>query len=130
MPELPNDQGSRDATPPKYERRDVALRPLAKWMAGVYGLMVFGIVASAIYYAVVGPQRTPGQANYVGRLKRQLPPAPQIQPDPRQDLRTYDREQRAVEDSYGWVDRHAGIVRIPIERALSLTAARGLPYRH
>jgi hypothetical protein len=31
--------------------------------------------------------------------------------------------------SYGWVDREAGIVRIPIDRAMDLLAERGLPAR-
>jgi hypothetical protein len=29
--------------------------------------------------------------------------------------------------SYGWVDRKAGVVRIPIERAMDLIAERGVP---
>ena len=40
---------------------------------------------------------------------------------------------RAAEDqilnSYGWVDRSKGIVRIPIDRAIDLLAKRGLPAR-
>jgi cytochrome c oxidase cbb3-type subunit III len=43
------------------------------------------------------------------------------------------KEMRATEDavlhSYGWVDQAAGIVRIPIERAMELLAERGLPAR-
>lgn len=31
--------------------------------------------------------------------------------------------------TYGWVDRSAGSVHIPIERAIELTAQRGLPVR-
>jgi cytochrome c oxidase cbb3-type subunit III len=42
-------------------------------------------------------------------------------------------ELRAAEDaalhSYGWVDRATGIVRIPIDRAMEVLAARGLPVR-
>ncbi len=40
---------------------------------------------------------------------------------------------RAAEEkilhSYGWIDQQKGIVRIPIERAMELTAQRGLPAR-
>jgi hypothetical protein len=40
-------------------------------------------------------------------------------------------ELRAAEDgdlnSCGWVDRNAGIVRIPIDRAMQLILERGLP---
>ena len=42
-------------------------------------------------------------------------------------------ELRAAEDavlySYGWVDRAAGIVRIPIDRAMEVLVQRGLPTR-
>jgi hypothetical protein len=30
-------------------------------------------------------------------------------------------------NSYGWVDEKAGVAHIPIERAMELTAQRGLP---
>ncbi len=32
-------------------------------------------------------------------------------------------------NSYGWVDRKHGVIRIPIERAMDLVAQRGLPTR-
>jgi len=45
------------------------------------------------------------------------------------DLVAFRAEQEALAASYGWVDEHAGIVRIPVERALLLVAFRGLPSR-
>ena len=58
-----------------------------------------------------------------------VPPEPRLQTNPRQDL----SDLRAKEDewlgSYGWVDRNAGVVRIPIEAAMKLTLERGLPVR-
>ncbi len=39
-----------------------------------------------------------------------------------------DREAAELE-SYGWIDRKSGIVRIPIDRAMDLLAQRGLPTR-
>lgn len=33
-------------------------------------------------------------------------------------------DQTAKENSYGWVDQKAGIVRLPIERAMELTAEK------
>jgi hypothetical protein len=60
---------------------------------------------------------------------RQLPPQPQLQRTPIQDL----RQMRAAEDqlltSYGWVDQSKGIVRLPISQAIDLLAKRGLPAR-
>lgn len=64
---------------------------------------------------------------------RQLPPAPRLQPSPASDL-TPEQEleqMRAEEEElltgYGWVDREAGLARIPVERALELAAEGGLP---
>jgi hypothetical protein len=56
-----------------------------------------------------------------------LPPEPRLQTNPRADLAELrEREDRAL-NTYSWVDRNAGIVRIPIDRAMSLTLERGLP---
>ena len=40
------------------------------------------------------------------------------------DLRELRARRTTILDHYGWVDRNAGIVRIPIERAMDLLAAR------
>jgi hypothetical protein len=57
------------------------------------------------------------------------PPLPRLQEHPTNDL----VELRAREDhmlgSYAWVDKDAGIVRIPIDEAMRITAERGLPVR-
>jgi hypothetical protein len=36
-------------------------------------------------------------------------------------------EENAALTTYGWVDRDAGIVRMPIERAMEILVERGLP---
>lgn len=48
------------------------------------------------------------------------PPGPALQVDPEHELTVMRSAEEAMLDSYGWVDRPAGIVRIPIERAISL----------
>ena len=52
-----------------------------------------------------------------------------MQTDPLQELQTLHAEEDAVLNSYGWVDRKAGVVRIPVQRAIELLAQRGLPAR-
>ena len=63
---------------------------------------------------------------------RVLPPpgAPLLQAHPHQDLEKYLAQQKEVLDSYGWVDRKAGIVRIPIQRAMNILLQNGLPIRN
>jgi hypothetical protein len=58
-----------------------------------------------------------------------LPPGPLLQRDPEQDMQEMSTEQDAILNNYGWVDKEAGVVRIPIERAIELTLERGLPTR-
>jgi hypothetical protein len=61
--------------------------------------------------------------------EHRLPPEPRLQANPRQDLRDLRSAEDAVLNSYGWVNKNAGIVRIPIGEAMKLTVQRGLPAR-
>jgi hypothetical protein len=59
----------------------------------------------------------------------QVPPEPRIQSAPLVDLWHIRAHEDAVLGTYGWVDKQAGTVRIPIERAMDILAERGLPAR-
>jgi hypothetical protein len=50
------------------------------------------------------------------------PPEPRLQTSPPDDLKAFRAAEDARLETYGWVDRQAGIVRIPIERAMELVA--------
>jgi hypothetical protein len=54
-------------------------------------------------------------------------PNPRLEVDERNQLTGFLTKQDDVLYSYGWVDEKAGIVRIPIERAMDLLVQRGLP---
>ena len=56
-----------------------------------------------------------------------LPPFPRLQATPQQDMRDLRAKQKALLDGYGWVDKEAGIARIPIEEAMKTIVQRGLP---
>jgi hypothetical protein len=58
-----------------------------------------------------------------------LPPEPRLQVAPPQELQQLRAAEEAVLQSYGWVDQAAGVVRLPIERAMELLLERGLPVR-
>jgi hypothetical protein len=47
-------------------------------------------------------------------------PLPREQPVPIIDLQTLQARERAELNSYGWIDKSAGVVRIPIDRAIEL----------
>ncbi len=54
---------------------------------------------------------------------------PVLQIDPVADWNAYKTQEDELLNSYGWVDKAAGIARIPIDRAIEITAQQGLPYR-
>jgi hypothetical protein len=58
---------------------------------------------------------------------KRLPPEPRLQPDAVSDLHRMREAEDNVLQTYGWVDKNAGVVRIPVARALDLLAQRGLP---
>jgi len=115
-----------------HETSDVNIRAILGF--GV-GLIVVGIGINFIvwllfqYFTSRKAQRVPPAYPLAVSQGERMPPEPRLQTTPREDL----RELRASEDellsSYGWVDRNAGIVRIPINEAMRLTLERGLPSR-
>jgi hypothetical protein len=80
---------------------------------GLWGLFAF---FSARLSSSASPART-----------HSLPPEPRLQVDETKDLARLRDRENAILNNYGWVDQKAGIVRIPIERAMDIVARRGLP---
>ncbi len=118
-----------------YEGRDVSLRGLALFGAGLAGFLVvvltllFGVFRlfdrREDFDHVREARREPGSR----ALAREpvVPAGPLLQVDPGVDL-TMTRTDNARElETYGWVDRPAGVVRLPIERAMDLLVQRGPP---
>lgn len=60
---------------------------------------------------------------------QQVPPQPRLQAAPEKDLQELFASENKLLNTYEWVDRDAGIVRIPIGRAMDLLNERGLPVR-
>ena len=112
-----------------YERKDVDVRALfiIAFLLLLSGIAIFIVVALMLhYFKVHEPSVTAGQANIPVTRARDFP-QPRLLIKPGASL----AELRAAEDadlnSYGWVDREAGIARIPIDRAMQLLLEHGLP---
>ena len=56
-------------------------------------------------------------------------PEPRLESDERTEIRDFRLQEGRTLNSYGWVNQQAGVVRIPIERAMELVVERGLPVR-
>ncbi|MES1255654.1 MAG: hypothetical protein ABUS56_08600 [Acidobacteriota bacterium] len=115
-----------------HEPDDVSLRAL---LGNALGLVVVTAVFAALAWVLFAyllhreaARVTPVLPLAAGQEHR-IPPEPRLQSHPREDLRELQAEEARILDSYGWVDREAGIVRIPIDEAMKLTVERGLPAR-
>lgn len=49
-------------------------------------------------------------------------PAPRLEAAPQPELAAYLKEKQRIADSYAWVDRRKGIIRIPVEAAIDVLA--------
>jgi hypothetical protein len=115
-----------------HEERDVALGPilLAGGVLLAVTILAFGSMQWLLrHYAEREARLSPAPTPLAATLGRELPPEPRLQSAPVRDLEELRAFEDAVLQSYGWVDRGAGVMRIPIERAIELLAQRGLPAR-
>ncbi len=112
-----------------YEDSDVSVGRLYAFAGGVVGLIVLGVLGSAfvfhffVRHQPLGPPASPFED------VRALPPEPRLQTTAPLDLQSYRTGQEKILEGYGWVDPHAGLVRIPVDRAMDLLLQKGYPVR-
>ena len=125
----------RESTPPTgrgYETRDISVRWIVILTAAFVVSMpvvLFAMHALFDYFAAREARNQPPSLSLIPRDPNPLPPSPRLQDDPMTDLKTHQKEENAKSERYAWLDRSAGRVRIPVERAMELVVERGLPPR-
>jgi hypothetical protein len=109
-----------------HERRDVSFRPLVSAGIGLVIVLIATVVGmeGLFDYLAARAARHSTPASPLAPVGRQPPPEPRLQTEPIQDLAELRAREETTLGSYGWVDRQAGIVRIPITRAMELLVER------
>jgi hypothetical protein len=116
----------------RHEESDVNVRGVLGFAAG---LLVTAVLIQLmvwllfVYFRGREAARVVPEYPLAAGEQTRVPPEPRLQTNPREDLRALRAREDAVLNSYGWVDRTAGVVRIPIDEAIKLTVQRGLPVR-
>ena len=124
-------QGRQQPGGKGYEKRDAN----AKWIFGIVGfLLLAGLVVHFCLAGVVERlERKPTSTDQWTGTRRdgtvENKSFPQLQLAPPEDLKRFLARQNEELNSYGWIDRTAGVVRIPIVRAMELVLEQGLPTR-
>ena len=113
----------------------------------VFGFLISLIVGGVlVYFVVLGlyafmdarqRSRQPQQSPLVKQVESDTRivspdeikkfPEPRLERNERIEINDFRLQEEQTLNSYGWVDEKAGVVRIPIERAMQLVAQRGLP---
>jgi len=115
---------------PRHEESDVNVFAIGRFafalvaVVAVCMFLLFGLF-HFLLNVTGGPRPAVSDYNRNG----QLPPQPRLEEKPVMELRAFREAEDQVLSSYGWVDQKAGIVHIPIDRAIDLLAQRGLPSR-
>ncbi|HEV2425810.1 MAG TPA: hypothetical protein VGZ29_13360 [Terriglobia bacterium] len=112
-----------------HEKTDAGVRNVAVLAGAFVGLLVFGLIVGYGTFRFLYTPQTVSEIPSALHPSRVIPPAPRLQVNGYDDLRDYLQQQQHQLDSYGWVDQTAGVVRIPIDRAMDLLLQQGLPVR-
>ena len=88
-------------------------------LAGLAACLVLGLVLAAAFTLGFHHAEGPPLASRPSR------PPPGLEADDGRDLARVRADGARKLSTWGWVDRQAGLGRIPIDRAMTLTAERG-----
>lgn len=113
-----------------YETRDVSVLGVGLFALGlVVSLCLIGLITAGLYQLFEAAHPLLGSPSRIEIHPRMIAPPPRLESNPAVDFEEFRAAEDAKLNSYGWVDTDAGIVRIPIERAMDLIVQRGLPTR-
>jgi len=113
----------------RHESSDINIRGVFAFGASLYVTLVFVALFVWLtfrFFDARDRRASVPQFPLAASQAARVPPEPRLQTTPRQDLLDLRASEEQVLNSYGWVDKNAGVVRIPIDEAMKLTVQRGL----
>lgn len=87
-------------------------------VAGFLGFVALSMTGLVFYL------RTEVPGVFTAAVAHQFP-EPTLQKTPQEDLQRFQQKQRDALSDYSWVNRSAGIVKIPIKEAMRIIAGKG-----
>jgi len=134
-----------------YERRDIGVSGVVYFLIGLaVALVIVYFVVDGLYsylnrrFEAEQPAVSPLATNAAQDTRRIPPqykdneydkylkegfPSPQLEVNERTELNDIRLQEENKLSTYDYVDKNAGTVRIPIDRAMELIVQRGLPVR-
>jgi hypothetical protein len=114
-----------------HERRDVNVFQITAFGIGLLLACIVTVFAMWAMFDFLAHREDDKNADNPSALmmnqQQKLPPEPRLQATPKIELKDLRADEEAILNGYGWVDPTKGIVRIPIDLAIDITAQKGLP---
>jgi hypothetical protein len=108
-----------------HEQSEVSVRLI------VVSLAFLAVATFLVFVLVVGIFRyfyDTYSTEEATRLSRPVvPPQPRIEVAPYEQVQKLREYEDHILNTYAWVDKQGGVVRVPIDRAIDMLAAKGLP---
>jgi hypothetical protein len=126
----------------EFEREDLTPKPILLFLLGLIVACVVVAVGLRVMYHYFDayennhePAQNPLAQQAVSNTRTVSQgdimkfPQPRLETDERREINDFREHEEETLNSYGWVDQPAGVMHIPIDRAMQLIAQRGLPTR-
>src|ERR1700733_6282382 len=130
---MSDDIHSDGSQQPEFEREDLAPKPILLFLLGLVVACLLVAGALRVVYGYFDqyennhePAQTPlsqqaaGNTRPVSQGDIMKFPQPRLETDERREINDFREHEEETLNSYGWVDQQAGVMRIPIDRAMQL----------
>jgi hypothetical protein len=119
-------RAGQEAAQPAFEPRDLPARAIVRALLGLFGgIAVVGFLVAGLFALLAHTEMPSGKSTL--EMQRQEPPAPRLEVAPSADRAAVEAAAQRKLQGYAWTNRAAGRARIPIKRAMQLTAGQGWP---
>ena len=123
-----------------FEREDLDSKPVIGFIVTVVisGILIYYVVWGIFYFLDAYDKKHQQSRTPLVQIEKANPrdvqvneiqrfPEPRLEDNERTELDGFRYGEEEQLNSYGWVDRSAGVAHIPIEQAMQLIAQQGLP---
>jgi hypothetical protein len=111
-----------------HEKSDANPRAIAGFEVALLLLMAFSMAAmGGLFYFFSHREAVADTSRSPLAIEGTLPPAPNLQVTPASDLDQLRAEEDVRLNTFGWVDKGQGVVRIPVQTAMEVVVKQGLP---
>jgi hypothetical protein len=126
--------GKKSHAKVNHEASEISIPTVLKWVAGLTAAIFITMIVSRIifsyYTSGVDKEDRVGIRLFYAPEAIDHFPNPQLQAHDAEDMAKWRAYEDSILNTYGWADEDKQMARIPIQRAMALLLAKGLPTRN